>query len=99
MKTFVLLSCVAFLSMPFASVAGTFTAETCKNSEGLAKRVFLTKKEGMSYERYRKIEGPTGEHDAGKMVEAIEKGIFQNSKIDSIDKAAQFAYSTCITWK
>jgi hypothetical protein len=80
------------------SYAGQFDVATCKNSESFAKRVFLTKSQGMSYKKYREVEGPAGNGAAARMVEAIERGIFTNNAITSTDLAAQYAYSTCMTW-
>jgi hypothetical protein len=63
--------------------AGYFDKATCENSRAYAKRVFLTKQLGMSYEKYRKVEGDPPPGPAGDLIRAIERGIFTNPKITS----------------
>jgi len=77
---------------------GYFTKETCDGSRAFAKRVFLTKQMGMSYSKYREVEGTPEPGPAGTMVTKIEKGIFANSGITSESLASEYAYSVCMTW-
>lgn len=78
--------------------AGQFSAETCKSAEGLAKRVYIAKSNGMTYKRYLDIEGTSDSSPQRRMSEAIERGIFLSGKVNSVEMAGQFGFSTCITW-
>src|SRR5262245_43275871 len=94
--TFLLLGC--FYGATFAA-DGFFTQKTCESSRAFAKRVFLTKQNGMSYAKYREIEGSPQPGPAGELVTRIEQAIFTNPKISSESIASECAYSLCITWR
>jgi hypothetical protein len=95
---------LVILSIPLAclvtsSYAGYFDKATCENSRSFAKRVFLSKQQGMTYAKYREIESDPPPGPAGDLVRNIERAIFTNPKITSESLASEYAYSVCITWK
>ena len=77
---------------------GYFTRETCEQSRGFAKRVFLTKQLGSSFSKYRESEGSPPPGKAGELVGKIEQAVFTNSRITSESLASEYAYSICINW-
>ena len=78
---------------------GYFSQPTCEGSRGFAKRVFLTKQQGVSFAKYREIEGNSPAGPAGDLVANIERAIFANSKITSESLASEYAYATCMAWR
>lgn len=87
-----------FFTPTLSSATGFFTPQNCEATRGFAKRVFLTKQAGMSYAKYREIEGSPPAGKAGELAGKIEDAIFTNSKITSESLASEYAYSLCITW-
>ena len=81
------------------AVAGYFDKASCDGSRVFAKRVFFIKQNGMTYAKYRKIEGDAPPGPAGDLVRTIERAIFKNPKITSEALAAEYAYSVCTAWR
>ncbi len=68
----------------------TYAADPCENSSSFGRRIYLQKELGMTFERYRSIEG----EPPLMVLDKIERRIFLK-KVSSEDEAAFLSNAIC----